>query len=568
MDQAKPPLLHCFTWLMQMGASTSVSTHDDVIRPVQDGLVSVQKMIKESGCISINGRYTTRRTLQSDYKFEMSWNSPKVIGTGMSGPVRLAAGKEDGRKYAVKSFKKKLLNPATRAELKSEVEIYLSLDHPHIARLEQVYETAEEIHLVMEYMAGGELYERLTELKAYTEEASAHTAHQMLLAVAYLHSRSICHRDLKLENFLYEGGSSDHLKLIDFGFAKICAGSTTLSDTCGSVHYVAPEVLKKSYTSQADMWSLGVISHMLLTGSPVYRGQEHEIISLVRKGKTRLSSKFSKLSMAAQGFVQALLVVDPAKRMTAKAALEHHFVAHRTSGVTRIDVKTLHHFQNFASASLFRRVCFSMMAWSLSMEDRQSLRSNFLELDAQKQGTISLPQFKAVLKVYCHVDSIEAERLFAALDMDHDDELCYSEFLAATIPNVMRKQEHVLRRTFTRFDQDESGAISAEDLRSVLGDTFENVDIMELISEVDRTGSGCIRYDQFRQYLQEPESDRGSCKPVDEEQLHGTVQQWPLAPLPQKSAPPTPNKGERAALHSSLMRAAAEAATSCVRLPK
>merc|ERR1719223_2332559 len=119
-----------------------------MIKPVQDRLVSVKKLAKKSGCISINGRYTTRKTLQSDYRFEMSWNSPRVIGTGMNGPVRLAAGKEDGRKYAVKSCKKKLLNPATRAELKSEVEIYLSPDHPHIARLEQVYETEQEIHLV------------------------------------------------------------------------------------------------------------------------------------------------------------------------------------------------------------------------------------------------------------------------------------------------------------------------------------------------------------------------------------------------------------------------------------
>lgn len=540
-----------------------------MIKPVQDGLVSVKKLTEESGCISINGRYTTRRTLQSDYRFEMSWNSQKVIGTGMSGPVRLAVGNRDGRKYAVKSFKKKQLNATTTAELKSEVEIYLSLDHPHIARLEQVYETDEEIHLVMEYMAGGELYDSLKQLKAYTEEASAHTAYQMLLAVSYLHSRNICHRDLKLENFLYEGGGSDHLKLIDFGFAKICRGSTTLSQTCGSIHYVAPEVLKKSYTSQADMWSLGVVSHMLLTGSPVFRGQEHEIISLVKKGKTRLSSKFSKLSVAAQGFVQALLVVDPTERMTAKAALGHPFVAHRACSTTCIDVENLHSFQNFASASRFRRVCLSMMAWSLSQEDRQKLRSNFLQLDVQKKGTISLLQFK--LALCCHIKSNEAEHLFAALDMDHDDELCYSEFLAAAIQGDVCKQEHVLRRTFARFDQDDSGTITVEDLRLVLGDTFENVGVMELINEVDETASGCICYDQFAKFLQEPESDRGTCKPVNEEHLLWTgeqCEQWPVAPLPRKSFPLTPNKGERAAFHNSLMRAAAEAAASCVRLPK
>jgi len=557
--------------------------------------VAVEKMRQGNGSISIVGRYTQQKTMQSDYTFEMSWNAPrgKVIGTGMSGPVRLATGK-DGREYAVKSFKKKQLNPKARAELQSEVEIYLSLDHPHIARLEQVYETDEEIHLVMEYLAGGELYERLTRRKMYTEQEATDTVHQMLLAVAYLHSRSIIHRDLKLENFLYEGGDSDHLKLIDFGFAKIFTGSTKLSDTCGSIHYVAPEVLKKSYTSQADMWSLGVISHMLLTGSPVFRGSDLEIISLVRRGKTRLSSRFGDLSTVAQNFVQALLVLDPSKRLTAKDALQHPFLAHRNSIATSVDVEILHSLQNYAQASRFRRVCLSMMAWSLSMEDRQRLRGKFLELDVHKKGTISLPQFKAVLQESYHVNSAEAERLFAALDTDHDNEICYSEFLAAVLQDRVRMHEHVLRRTFARFDRDEAGVITVENLRTVLGDTFEDVDVMELMREADTTGSGFICYEQFLQYLQEQDSDRSqetsekSCwdrsrSPTAQQRekhcnLAGglmdvstaeldAVEQRPLTPLTQKSVL-SPSKMDRGLFHSSLMRAATEAAISCVRLPK
>merc|ERR1719454_2742590 len=163
--------------------------------------------MRKRGGISVVGRYTTQRSLHSDYTLEMRGNKPRVIGNGLSGPVHLATGR-DGKQYAVKSFKKQQLDSNASSDLKREVEIYLSLDHPHIARLEQVYETKEEAHLVMELMAGGELYERLTSEKMYTEEAAARTLHQMLLAVAYLHAHKVCHRDLKLENFLYE--SQDH----------------------------------------------------------------------------------------------------------------------------------------------------------------------------------------------------------------------------------------------------------------------------------------------------------------------------------------------------------------------
>lgn len=544
--------------------------------------MGVDKLSKENGGISIVGRYTTQKNLQNDYAYEMSWSSPKVIGTGMNGAVRLARGK-DGRQYAVKSFNKKHLTTKARAELQGEVEIYLSVDHPHIARLEQVYETNEEIHLVMEYMAGGELYDHLTRKRMYTEEVAAATAFQMLLAVAYLHGRNICHRDLKLENFLYEDAGSNHLKLIDFGFAKVFTGST-MKDSCGSIHYVAPEVLKKSYTSQADMWSLGVISHMLLTGSPLFRGEDYEIVSLVKKGKFRLSSRFGKLSAVAQDFVQSLIVVDPAKRLTAQTALEHPFLANRRSTVVRsADVEISDGLRNFAQASRFRRVCLSMMAWSLSVEDRRRLRGKFLELDVEKKGVISLSRFKAALQESSHIDGAEAERLFAALDTNHGNTICYTELLAALLDDTVQSDESVLRRTFARFDREEAGEITVDNLRSLLGDTFDNVDVAELISDVDTTGSGAIRYEDFFQYLQtgsskqpysmptqSPTGQRPEkhCSLVDaltDAELDLTDQRLPT-PLAQKPMP-SPVKLDRMPFTSSLMRAAAEAAGSCVRLP-
>merc|ERR1719203_2393785 len=117
----------------------------------------------------------------------------------MNGAVKLAVSRVDGCKYAVKSFPKERLSKRARRDLKNEADIYLSLDHPHVAQLEMVYETEKELHLVMEYMSGGELFDRVKDRGGFSEEDAAKATRQMLRALSYIHERGIVHRDLKLE---------------------------------------------------------------------------------------------------------------------------------------------------------------------------------------------------------------------------------------------------------------------------------------------------------------------------------------------------------------------------------
>ncbi|CAK8996290.1 unnamed protein product [Durusdinium trenchii] len=355
----------------------------------------------------------------------------------------------------------------------------------------------------MEYMAGGELYDRLFQHRVYKEEMAAKTAKQMLLAVAYLHSHQIAHRDLKLENFLYERQDNDHLKLIDFGFAKFWDRSRNMTQACGSTHYVAPEVLGNSYTLKADLWSLGVISYMLLTGSPPFHGPDKEVLAKIRAGKVHWSSKFKRLSTHAQDFVKALLVVNPNDRLDAQGALEHPWVkslgGNAESPTLDDDIKTS--LLKFAKATAFRRAVLSMMAWSLSAEDRAQLRNEFLAFDTENTGTITHFQMKEILEKYYHIDSFEAEAMFRSMDTDHDDVIAYSEFLAAAMQGRIKVHEDVLRRTFRKFDVDNCGKITAEDLQGILGEQFEGTDAQDLIREADTNGDGMIEYDEFLQYF-------------------------------------------------------------------
>jgi len=470
--------------------------------PPADALIAAGEVITQ------RARLITDRPLRDDFTIDA-----KVLGSGMSGPVQLAKG-NDGVKYAVKNFKKHGLSKRKRDDLKNEVEVYLKLDHPHIARLVGVYEDDDDINLVMELMDGGELYDRLFDKKVYTEEMAANTAYQMLLAVAYLHSLQIAHRDLKLENFLYENKEGDHLKLIDFGFAKFSERSAKMQQACGSTHYVAPEVLGKSYTQQADLWSLGVICYMCLTGSPPFHGSDdREVLKKIKAGDIRWSSKFHKLSSSAQEFVRSLLVVDPSQRLSAKSALEHPWIKGqegKRGSDTVIDNDIKLSLRQFARASHFRRAVLSMMAWSLSAEDRNELRQLFLKFDEEKRGTITHKQMKQVLEDLYHIDSVEAEAVFRSMDTDHDDTIAYSEFLAASLQGRVKVYEDVLRRTFQSFDRDASGFIGTDDLKSVLGEHFEGSDAKQLISEADTNGDGQIDYDEFLAYFHKHEEDIGT----------------------------------------------------------
>jgi Ca2+-binding EF-hand superfamily protein len=267
------------------------------------------------------------------------------------------------------------------------------------------------------------------------------------------------------------------------------------------------------------MWSIGVMSHMLLTGSPVFRGSEDDVMAKIKKGQTQMSSRFCKLSPDAQDFVQALLEVRPDRRLSAQQAMDHPFVASKSSRETSIGLDIVQGLRKYAHASRFRRVCLSMMAWSLSQEDRQHLQDKFLEMDVQKEGKISLPQFKVVLEESFKVNSVEAETIFAALDTDHDNTICYSEFMAAVMQDRVRMHEDILRKTFSRFDQDESGMITVDNLRTVLGDTFEDVNVQELLDEADTNGKGSLCYEDFLQYLNCPETV-SSLETKDDDVLH------------------------------------------------
>merc|ERR1719506_2250287 len=409
------------------------------------------------GIVQISGRYhryqdanhgfRSVRSLESDYVL-----TEKVLGTGYNGEVRMATSKErPEHKFAVKAFDFTGVPAQRRVQLESEVEVFLCMDHPHIARLVDVYERDQHMDLVMECMMGGELLDRIRERKKFDEKDTAQQVWQMLLALNYIHSHGMIHCDLKLENFMYDHKETNHLKLIDFGFSKMCDKKAELRrKACGTLSYTAPEVLDWSYTQQCDQWSLGVIVFVLLAGYMPFSGPEMEQMKNISTGTYVMKQeRWSNISEEARAFTRALLQVDPKKRLTAETALDHPFISNRHfDAETQVDARIVKALRDFGHQSRFRRCCMSMMAWSLNHK-----------------------------------------------------ELHFSDFLAAMINSHVELHEELVHEAFRKFDTDDSGYITVDNLRTVLGDTFEGQKVEKLLNEADTAHHGRLTYHEFASYL-------------------------------------------------------------------
>jgi len=236
---------------------------------------------------------------------------------------------KDGEKYAVKKVDKKLID--NMEQLKREINIMTKIDHKNVLKLYDIFEDDTHVYIVMELVIGSELFDRIVDKGNYTEKEAINIIKQILEAIKYLHENEIAHRDLKPENLLCSGEGDDEIvKIADFGLSKMFSSGEQLMTGCGTPGYVAPEVLLcEVYDYKVDLWSIGVITFILLSGySPFFSDDETELFEKIMTAEFDFDNEcWDDVSKLAKDFIIKLLKKNPEKRLDAKQALEHPWLS-------------------------------------------------------------------------------------------------------------------------------------------------------------------------------------------------------------------------------------------------
>ncbi|KAK4782738.1 hypothetical protein SAY86_007112 [Trapa natans] len=440
----------------------------------------------------------------------------RKLGQGQFGTTFLCTEKATGKDFACKTIaKRKLLTRDDVEDVRREIRILHHMaGHPNVISIIDAYEDAVAVHLVMELCAGGELFDRIIKRGHYTERKAAELARLIVGVIEACHSLGVMHRDLKPENFLFINQEEESpIKSIDFGLSTFFRPGETFTDVVGSPYYVAPEVLKKYYGPECDVWSAGVIIYILLSGVPPFWDEtEQGIFEQVLKGELDfVSEPWPGISQSAKDLVRRMLVRDPKKRLTAHEVISHPWV--QINGVAPdkpLDSAVLSRLKHFSAMDKLKKIAIRAIAEILSEEEIAGLKEMFKMIDTDNSGQITLEELKNGLeKVGADIKDSEIHSLMKAADIDNSGTIDYREFVAAMLHlNKVQREDH-LHAAFSYFDQDGSGYITKEELQLACKKFgLEDIQLEELIKEVDQDNDGRIDYSEFVAMMQQSGFDK------------------------------------------------------------
>ncbi|KAM7103035.1 death-associated protein kinase 2 isoform 2-T3 [Ciconia maguari] len=268
-------------------------------------------------------------------KVEDIYEIGEELGSGQFAIVKKCRDKSTGVEYAAKFIKKRQSRASRRGvrreEIEREVTILQQILHANIIKLHDIYENKTDVVLILELVSGGELFDFLAQKESLSEEEATRFIKQILDGVNYLHSKKIAHFDLKPENIMLldKNIPIPHIKLIDFGLAHKIEDGVEFKNIFGTPEFVAPEIVNyEPLGLAADMWSIGVITYILLSGASPFLGEtKQETLANITAVNYEFDEEFfSNTSDLAKDFIQKLLVKDTRKRLTIQEALSHPWI--------------------------------------------------------------------------------------------------------------------------------------------------------------------------------------------------------------------------------------------------
>ena len=475
------------------------------------------------------------------YDTSGSWD----LGAGANGAVRTITKRSNGKTFALKTMPPDLElhgdEDTALRKLLEDVEMQRSLEHPNIAPVLDVFlnRDTREVSFVMALASGGSLSRFLTHHPNLSEGAKAVIARKMISAVRYCHEQSICHRDIKLENFVFESTAEDaEVMLIDFGMAYKMTPGELIEDGCSTFLYMAPEMFylyhvhvaktggSVLYDTKVDMWALGVTIFQMLYGiMPLGLGEdpseeEEEIADRIVYEPLAFPGEDEEgegdgggVSEDARAFLHALLQRDAKDRPSATEALSAKWItSHQDAKITEDSgvngTAVVDGLLNFSEANVLKKAAYHALAKHAGSvtggeTKLKEVRAAFAEMDSDGDGKISKEEFSSVISKFPEMASLNAEGLFNAIDSmsGGSGQLEWRWFLAATMSSFPSKKggggggTPGIVDAFLELDRDGDGFLDVSDitaaLRSGQGGESAGIDeaaLKKLLSEASGKG--------------------------------------------------------------------------------
>ncbi|PIN11173.1 Ca2+/calmodulin-dependent protein kinase, EF-Hand protein superfamily [Handroanthus impetiginosus] len=434
------------------------------------------------------------------------YNLGKELGRGQFGVTHLCTEIATGQQYACKSIsKRKLVSKSDKEDMRREIQIMQHLSgQANIVEFKGAYEDKHSVHLVMELCAGGELFDRIIAKGHYSERQAAAVCRNIVKVVQICHFMGVMHRDLKPENFLLSDKSENApLKATDFGLSVFIEEGKVYKDIVGSAYYVAPEVLRRKYGKEVDIWSAGVMLYILLSGVPPFWAEtERGIFDAILRGHIDFASEpWPSISDGAKDLVGKMLTQDPKKRITAAEVLEHPWLREGGEASDKpIDSAVLSRMKQFRAMNKLKKLAIKVIAENLSAEEIQGMKAMFANMDTDNSGTITYEELKAGLaRLGSKLTEAEVRQLMDAADVDGNGSIDYTEFITATMHRHRIERDENLYKAFQYFDKDGSGFITRDELQTAMQENGmgDPSTIKEILDEVDTDNDGRINYEEF-----------------------------------------------------------------------
>ncbi|XP_062189956.1 CDPK-related kinase 5-like [Phragmites australis] len=413
-------------------------------------------------------------------KYEMG----DEVGRGHFGytcAARVRKGSHKGEAVAVKVIPKaKMTTSIAIEDVRREVKILKALTgNKNLVQFYDAYEDNENVYIVMELCEGGELLDRiLSRGGKYSEDDAKAVLVQILKVVAFCHIQGVVHRDLKPENFLFTSkDDNSQLKAIDFGLSDFVKPDERLNDIVGSAYYVAPEVLHRCYSTEADVWSVGVIAYILLCGSrPFWARTESGIFRSVLKADPSYSeAPWPSLTLEAMDFVKRLLCKDPRRRMTAAQALSHPWIRNYNDIKLPLDIIIFRLIKAYIRSSSLRKAALRALSKTLTVDELFYLKAQFSLLEPDRNGCITLDNIRMALTREA-TDAMKESRvqeILVSLSALQYRRMDFQEFCAAAVSvhqlEALDRWEQHARSAYEHFEKDGNRAIVIDELASELG---------------------------------------------------------------------------------------------------